>query len=78
MSMQTPPATQIRDAWDSVADGFDRHVTPHTLEIGEDIVSRLDLRPGLRFLDVAAGSGALSIPGARAGAEVCAIDIARG
>lgn len=76
MSMQAPSATQIRDAWDTVADGFDRHVTPHTLEIGEHIVSRLDLQPGLRLLDVGAGSGALSIPAARAGAEVLAVDIA--
>jgi SAM-dependent methyltransferase len=71
-----PTTIQIRDAWDAVADGFDRHVTPHTLALGEHIVSRLDVRPGLRFLDVGAGSGALSIPAARAGAEVVAIDLA--
>lgn len=76
MITQAPAAVQIRAAWDAVADGFDRHVTPHTLEIGEHIVSRLDLRPGLRLLDVGAGSGAVSIPAARAGAEVLAIDIA--
>lgn len=76
MTTQTPTSIQIRDAWNAVADGFDRHVTPHTLEIGEHIVSRLDLRPGFRVLDVGAGSGALSIPAARAGAEVLAIDIA--
>lgn len=76
MTTRTPTPIQIRDAWNAVADGFDRHVTPHTLEIGEHVVSRLDLRPGLRVLDVGAGSGALSIPAARAGAEVLAIDIA--
>lgn len=76
MTTQAPTATRIRAAWDAVADGFDRYVTPHTLEIGEHIVSRLDLRPGTRLLDVGAGSGALSIPAARAGAEVLAIDIA--
>jgi ubiquinone/menaquinone biosynthesis C-methylase UbiE len=76
MSTQAPTLSQIRDAWDAVADGFDRHVTPHTLKIGAHIISRLDLRPGFRLLDVGAGSGALSIPAARAGAEVLAIDIA--
>lgn len=76
MTTQAPTPSQIRDVWDAVADGFDRHVTPHTIEIGEQIVSRLDLRPGIRLLDVGAGSGAVSIPAARAGAEVLAIDIA--
>ena len=32
------------------------------------------LRAGMRFLDVAAGSGALSIPAARLGARVLATD----
>ena len=36
---------------------------------------RADLRPGMRFLDVAAGSGALSIPAARLGAQVLAADM---
>lgn len=76
MTTQERATTQIRDAWDAVADGFDRHVTPHTLEIGERIVSHLDLAPGVRLLDVGAGSGAVSIPAARTGAEVLAIDIA--
>jgi SAM-dependent methyltransferase len=76
MTTQAPATIQIRDAWDAVADGFDRHVTPHTLEIGEHIVSGLAVGPGLRLLDVGAGSGALSLPAARAGAEVVAIDIA--
>lgn len=76
MTTRTPTPDQVRDAWNAVADGFDRHVTPHTLEIGEHVVSRLDLRAGLRVLDVGAGSGAMSIPAARAGAEVVAIDIA--
>ncbi len=36
---------------------------------------RADVRLGMRFLDVAAGSGALSIPAARLGAQVLATDM---
>jgi ubiquinone/menaquinone biosynthesis C-methylase UbiE len=36
---------------------------------------RVGLGPGTRFLDVAAGSGALSIPAARLGAQVLATDM---
>jgi ubiquinone/menaquinone biosynthesis C-methylase UbiE len=36
---------------------------------------RSGLRPGARFLDVAAGSGALSIPAARLGAQVLSTDM---
>lgn len=70
------PTTQVRDAWDAVADRFDRHTTPHTLVLGEQVMSRFALGPGVRVLDVAAGSGALSIPAARTGAAVVAVDLA--
>lgn len=39
-------------------------------------VGRLSLTPGTRVLDVACGSGNLSFPAARAGADVTGIDIA--
>ena len=39
-------------------------------------VERLHLKPGTKVLDVACGTGNLSIPAARAGAEVTGIDIA--
>lgn len=70
-----PTADQVRTAWEQVADGFDRHTTPHTLELGEDVVARLGIGAGTTVLDVAAGSGALSIPAARTGADVIAVDI---
>ncbi len=76
MTSQAPTRTELRDAWDAIADGFDRHTTPHTLALGEQVMGRFTLGPGVRVLDVAAGSGALSIPAARAGADVVAIDIA--
>lgn len=39
-------------------------------------VERLNLKPGMRVLDVACGSGNQSIPAARTGAEVTGVDIA--
>lgn len=72
-----PPTTdQIRTAWDTLAPGFDRHTTPHTMRFGEQALRGTALGPGIRFLDVAAGSGALALPAARRGARVVAVDIA--
>lgn len=65
---------QMRDAWDHFAAGYDEAVTPFSMRIAEDALRRVELRPGMRFLDVAAGGGALSIPAARRGAEVLATD----
>ena len=42
----------------------------------EDFVGRLDLKPGMKILDVACGTGNLAIPAAKAGAETTGIDIA--
>jgi ubiquinone/menaquinone biosynthesis C-methylase UbiE len=70
------PTKQIRDAWDAVAVGFDEFVTPQTLGLGEEVVGRLGLGPGMRLLDVGTGTGALAIPAARLGSQVVAIDIA--
>lgn len=67
--------TEIQDAWSAVAPGYDEHVTPSNMAIAERALERAELRPGERVLDVAAGSGALSIPAARAGAEVVATDV---
>ncbi|MGQ0541165.1 MAG: class I SAM-dependent methyltransferase [Blastocatellia bacterium] len=41
-----------------------------------DFVSRLDLKTGVRVLDVACGTGNTALPAARTGAEVIGIDIA--
>jgi SAM-dependent methyltransferase len=43
---------------------------------GEEFVDRLYLRPGMRVLDVACGTGNQSIPAARTGARVTGLDIA--
>jgi SAM-dependent methyltransferase len=41
-----------------------------------DFVSRLELKPGLKLLDVACGTGNVALPAARAGAVVTGVDIA--
>ena len=41
-----------------------------------DFIHRLNIKPGLRVLDVACGTGNLAIPAARAGAVVTGADIA--
>ena len=69
---EVPEST--RPAWDKIAAGYDEFVTPAHLWLGNESLRRADLRPGMRFLDVAAGSGALSIPAARLGAKVLATD----
>lgn len=42
----------------------------------EEFVSRLGIRPSMKVLDVACGTGNLAIPAARCGAQVTGIDIA--
>jgi ubiquinone/menaquinone biosynthesis C-methylase UbiE len=73
--MTTQELEQTRAAWDKIAAGYDEFVTPTHMWLGNEAVRRAGLRPGMRLLDVAAGSGALSIPAARLGAQVLATDI---
>lgn len=72
---QAPTQEQIRGAWDSLAPAFDENMTPRNINFAQDILAGTGVRPGTRLLDVAAGSGAISIPAARMGAEVVATDI---
>lgn len=67
-------AQDTRAAWDRIAPGYDRTNTPTQMWLGSEGLRRAELRSGMRFLDVAAGSGALSIPAARLGARVLATD----
>ena len=74
--MTTQEQQEIRDAWDMIAAGYDEFVTPSGgMALAERALRRVGLRLDMRFLDVAAGSGALSIPAARLGAQVLAVDL---
>lgn len=65
----------LRAAWDGIAAGYDEFVTNTHARLAAAGLRHAGLEPGMRFLDVAAGSGALSIPAARLGAHVLATDL---
>jgi ubiquinone/menaquinone biosynthesis C-methylase UbiE len=66
---------KTRAAWDNIAADYDRTHTLTQMGLGNEGLRRAGLGQGMRFLDVAAGSGALSIPAARLGAQVLATDL---
>ena len=66
---------EIRTAWDEIAAGYDEFVTPTHMWLANEALRLAGLRPGMRLLDVAPGSSALSIPAARLGAQVLAADL---
>lgn len=72
--MTTREREDTRAAWDEIAPGYDKTNTPTQMWLGSEGLRRAGLREGMRFLDVAAGSGALSIPAAHFGAQVLATD----
>lgn len=66
----------IQASWDRIAEGYDTYVTPsHDWNLAKNVLKSAGLGKGMRFLDVASGSGALSIPAAQLGAEVMAVDL---
>jgi ubiquinone/menaquinone biosynthesis C-methylase UbiE len=65
------------EAWDAIAEGYDRYVAPQEVGLAEEALGLVGLRPGERFLDVAAGTGGLGLPAARLGAKVLATDWSR-
>lgn len=65
--------TRLKATWSAgdfglIAKGYERGAT--------EFVDRLGLKPGIKVLDVACGTGNLALPAARAGAEVTGVDIA--
>ena len=62
------------EAWDAIAAGYDEFVAPGEARFANAGLRLAGLKPGDRFLDVAAGPGGLSLPAARLGAKVLATD----
>ena len=61
-------------AWDAIAEGYDLYVAPQEADLANEALDLVGLKPGERFLDVAAGPGGLSLPAARRGSDVFATD----
>lgn len=64
-----------RTMWGTIGD-YDAVASAFTLELGRILVDLVGVSEGDRVLDVAAGTGAVAIPAARAGARVVASDLA--
>lgn len=65
--------TRLRATWESGDYGvFAKYLERGALEFFD----RLDIQPGTRLLDVACGSGQLTIPAARKGIQVTGLDLA--
>lgn len=83
---RTPHPTDTADTvpqpapagWDTIAAAYDEVVTPVAMRFAEALLDRVDVGPGTRMLDVAAGSGALAVPAAQRGAHVVATDVSTG
>ena len=68
-----PLAARVRATWTS--GDFGRIARGYELGAAQ-FITRLELEPGERVLDVATGTGNLAIPAARTGALVTGVDIA--
>jgi ubiquinone/menaquinone biosynthesis C-methylase UbiE len=77
MSSTKPEIQAIKDRMRStwMAGDFGQ-IAQHSAEGASEFISRLSIKPGDKVLDVACGTGNLSIPAAKRGADVTGVDIA--
>jgi ubiquinone/menaquinone biosynthesis C-methylase UbiE len=66
------------DHWDTAAQHYEKTAHPFTARFAETALARVAVTPRSRILDVAAGTGALTLAAARTGAHVVAIDFSPG
>jgi ubiquinone/menaquinone biosynthesis C-methylase UbiE len=65
--------TKLKATWSA---GDFGQIARYYADEAEAFIKRLDLKPGMKVLDVACGTGNLAIPAARLGATVTGVDIA--
>lgn len=77
--MPEPPDYHQRpSSWSNKADDYEALFAPFSSEAAARAVQLARVTPGDRFLDVAAGTGAMTIAAHRCGARVTSIDFAQG
>ncbi len=69
---------QIPQGWSNIASVYERAFEKLTAQFSNEALRLLDLKPGIKVLDVAAGTGSFSLAAARAGGDVLATDFAPG
>ncbi len=69
---------QRADEWTPMASGYDEVARPFTERFASDTIDLLGIQEGDRLLDIAAGTGAVTIAAANAGADVLATDFSPG
>lgn len=73
MTIQLDPfKTHQREMWSA---GEYSELSPYIADVGEAVVARAAITPGLGLLDVACGTGNVARPAARAGARVTGLDL---
>jgi len=77
MTTSAPPISELKEKMRAVwmAGDFGQ-IAPFIQHEADAFVGRLELKPGMKVLDVGCGTGNQSVPAARAGADVTAVDIA--
>jgi ubiquinone/menaquinone biosynthesis C-methylase UbiE len=76
--MSTFSPDQIPERWSAIAPAYEHVFEGLSSQFAADALRLLQLRPGMRVIDVAAGTGAFSLLAARSGAQVLATDFAPG
>jgi ubiquinone/menaquinone biosynthesis C-methylase UbiE len=64
---------KLKTTWEA---GDFSEIAKHIETVAEQFVERLEIKPGMKVLDVACGSGNLAVNAAKKGADVTGVDIA--
>ena len=65
-------------SWSEISGVYERAFEKLTTQFSDEALRQLELKPGEKVLDVAAGTGAFSLAAARQGGDVLATDFAEG